>query len=570
MRRHAVAAALLAAFAFAPAVARAQPPVSLEAARAAAERRDWTQALPAYEGLLVREAGNADLWIEAARVSGFADRNAEAAARYRRVLEIAPARRADVLPSLAWQTLWAGDAAAAAPLFDELTRGPGDRAEAWDGLGQARDAQGDAPGAIEAWRFSLALRPARAAVERRLARALLWSDRHDEAVAVLEPLLAREPADRESAWLLANVHNFAGRHQRAVRDFVRLGEPRLAGERFDVARAWGWAGFEDRAAALLAGNADPEAAWWRDFRLVRETRPFAWAALEHAVDSDSLESWSWLAGAGWRPWPGATAELRARHARLADAVGEPTSTELQGSLRWRVGEPGDPAGVAWPTLGVRVADWDGWSPATGFARLAWLPADGWRLDAEVARELVETPRALAEQVTVDTVSVGVDHRPVPRLALVAALAAQRFDDGNRRERVVARADWRIMGTPRWTVGVEALHFESSRPSGPTVPGRGYWNPERYGEVRLTTALDIERRPWDFSLRLGTGTSREVDGWGIRSRGSPDSWELAAGWDASTSARWRFVIGGSGSGLGVSNGGSGYWRRYGSIVFNAWF
>lgn len=72
-----------------------------------------------------------------------------------------------------------------------------------------------------------------------------------------------------------------------------------------------------------------------------------------------------------------------------------------------------------------------------------------------------------------------------------------------------------------------MHCESDRPTGPDVPGRGDWNPERYGALRLTSALEIECRPWDFALRLGTGTSR-----------------------------WRFSFGGSGSGLGGSNGGSG--------------
>jgi tetratricopeptide (TPR) repeat protein len=570
MKRNALAAAVLAACALVPALAMAQPLSSLEAARAAVERRDWAAALPLFESLIARESANADLWIEAARVSGFADRNAEAASRYRRVLEIAPSRRADVLPSLAWQTLWSGDAVGAEPLFDELTRATGDRAEAWDGLGQARDARGDLSGAIDAWRASLALRPARVSVERRLARALLWSDRHAEAADVLKAAIDRDPADRDSAWLLANVRNFAGHHQQAVQDFQRLGAPRSAGERFDLARAWGWAGFEDRAAALLAGHADPEAAWWRDHRLSREGRTFAWAGLEHSVDSDSLESWSWTAAAGWRPWAGATAELRARRLELTDAVGDPAATELQASLRWRVGEPGVGAGVAWPAIGIRVADWGGWTPGTGFARVAWLPADGWRVDAEAARDLVETPRAIEQRVSVDTVSIGVDHRPLPRLGLVAGVATQRFDDGNRRERAVVRADWRIMGRPRWSAGVEALHFESERPTGPTIAGRGYWNPARYSEARVTTALELEQRPWDFSLRLGTGTSREVDGFGTRSKGSPDNWELAAGFDAGPSARWRIAFGGSGSGLGVGNGGGGYWRRYGSIVFNGWF
>lgn len=562
-----------AALAVLTALALAAPPVwaaTIDTARAAVDRRDFSAALPAYEALLANDPANADLLIEAARVSGFADRNAEAAARYRRVLEVAPARRADVLPSLAWQTLWAGDAAAAVPLFEELAGAKAGRAEALDGLGQARYATGDTEGAIAAWRAALAEQPTQPGVERRLARALLWADRHDEAAAVLEAALARNPADRESAWLLASVHNYAGLHFRAVQEFTRLGAPHNAGESADLARAWAWAGFEDRAHALLAGTPDAEMAWWRDARIGRELRPRARAVLEHAVDSDSLETWNAIVSAGWQPAPGSTAELRLRRASLTDPRGAPEGTELQGTWRWRIGEPDAPMGVLWPSFGLRLTDWRGWSPWSGFARVAWLPADRWRISAEAARDLVETPQAIAERVSVDTVALGFDHRPHPRLGLALGLAALRFDDGNQRRRINGRAEWLAAGRPRWVVGVDAMAFDDSQPTGPGVPGRGYWNPERYREARVFTGLSTEQRPWDASLRVGLGRSIEVDGDGKQSRGEPDFWELTAGLDVGASARWRLAVGGSGGGFGVTSGGTGYWRRYATLSFNAWF
>jgi len=565
--RRAVAAAALAVLALGAAPLWA---AAIDGARAAVDRRDYSAALPAYAALLANHPANADLLIEAARVSGFADRNAEAAARYRRVLEVAPARRADVLPSLAWQTLWAGDSAAAVPLFEELASSQASRAEALDGLGQARYANGETEGAIAAWRAALTEQPTQPGVERRLARALLWSDRHAEAAAVLEAALARNPADRESAWLLASVNNFAGLHFRAVQGFTRLGAPRNAGESADLARAWAWAGFEDRAYGLLAGTPDAELAWWRDARIGREQRPRVRAGLEHVVDSDSLETWSAVLAAGWQPSPGAAAEMRLRRISLTDRQGAPQGTELQGTWRLRAGEPDAPTGVLWPSFGLRVTDWHGWSPWSGFARVAWLPADRWRIDAEAARELVETPQAIAERVSVDTLALGVDHRPHPRLGLTLGLAALRFDDGNQRRRIKGRAEWLAASGPRWIVGIDAMAFEDSRPTGPGVPGRGYWNPERYREARMFTGLSTEQRPWDASLRVGLGRSIEVDGDGNRNRGEPDFWELTAGLDVGASARWQLAVGGSGGGFGVTNGGTGYWRRYASLSFNAWF
>jgi tetratricopeptide (TPR) repeat protein len=430
----------------------ASPPAraaDLAQARGALERRDFAAALPLYEQVLALRPGDVELWIEAARASGFADRNAEAAVRYRRALELAPQRRADVLPALAWQTLWAGDAAGAAPLFDEVARTGADlsvRADALDGLGQARDALGLAEAAITAWRASLGLRPAQAAVERRLARALLWRDRHAEADALLTQALARDPADRDSAWLRAKVWNFAGRHQDAVREFERLGGPRSAGERLDAARAWAWAGVDERALELLA---DP-------------------------------------------------------------------------------------------------------------------------VDAELARESVETTRAVAERVQVDTLALGVDHRPHPRLTLTAGLAALRFDDGNRRQRATARAQWLLAGQPRWVFGVEGMAFHSERPSGAGVAPRGYWNPARYREARGYTALELERRPWVFTARLGLGTAVEVDGDGLRSHGQPHQWALAVGRDFGPQARLQFGVAGAGAGMGLGGGGSGYWRRSVNLSLHVWF
>jgi tetratricopeptide (TPR) repeat protein len=566
--RRAVAAATLLALMSASLCA-----ATLESARAAADRRDFAAALPAYATLLNRDPGNADLLIEAARVNGFADRNAEAAALYRRVLLVAPTRRGDVLPSLAWQTLWSPDPVAATLLFEELSRDGSDaavRADAFDGLGQAREVSGDGPGAVTAWRAALAAQPGRPGVERRLARRLLWDVRHDEALAVLRAALARDPDARDAAWLLATVQNDAGQHFRAVQAYRRLGAPRDGGETADLARAWAWSGFEDRAHALLTDSRDPALVRWRDTRLGRELRPWASATLEHAIDRDRLEVWNTVLAAGWQPSAGASAELRVRRLALTDAIGSPGSSELQGSWRLRRGEPGSEGGVWFPAFGLRAADWGDWTPITGFARVTWLPVDRWRVDAEVGRELIETPQAIAARVSVDTAALGIDHRPHPRLSLALGLATLRFDDGNRRQRMNGRVEWLISSRPRWTVGADAMRFSATQPTGPAVAGRGYWNPDGYHEVRAFTGLTIEQHPWDASMRVGLGTATETDGFGNRSRGKPNFWELTAGLDAGPSARLRATLGGAGGGFGVGGASSGYWRRYATLSVNAWF
>lgn len=547
----------------------------LAAARAATGRADYAGALALFERLLAARPDDTDLLIEAARVNGFADRNAEAARLYRRVLALAPQRRADVLHALAWQTLWSGDAAAATALFEELRLRGGDWADALDGLGQARQAQGDQGGALAAYRAALAALAADAAaarrrgLQRRVALSLLWNDRPDEAIAALQALVDTDAGDRASRWALANALNFAGRHREALTQFARAGAPRGDGERADLARAWRWAGYEDRAAPLLHGQTEREAVWVRDWRVARETAPWGWAGVEHALDRDRLESLAWVFGGGWQPAPGTSAELQVRRLRLDDANGRVSGEQVRAQWRGRLGEPDAGGGTWWPTLALRASRLGGWTALEPTLRATWVPRDGWRVDGEATREVIETPLAVHNQVTVDVWSLGADHRPAARWSLTGALAGLRFDDGNRRTRVSGRADYALALKPRWVVGVDAMAFRSSQPSGPERPGRGYWNPRRYGEWRAFTAITHDARPFDLSARLAVGAASETDGWDQRSRGRPNQWELALGYDLAPHWRLRLNAGGSGNGFGLGSGGAGYWRRTLGLSVSGW-
>ncbi len=566
MRR--LAAGLL--LCLAGAAVAASDPAVLARARAALEQRDFAAALPLYTQLVAADPANADLLIEAARAQGFADRNAEAARLYRQALAAAPARRADILPSLAWQTLWSGDAAGAVPWFDELSARGGDSADAWDGLGQARAALNDLAGASQAYARALAQRPTDRAIQRRRALALLWADRHDESIAALRTLLAQSPNDRDTLWSLANALNFAGRHRAALSVFDAAGAPRNAGERVDLARAYRWAGYDELAAPLLADSSDAEVQRLRDWRVARELKPYAYASVDLARDRDDLRSTAVAAAAGWRPQAGTLFELQARRVGLKDPQDSVDLTQLQGLARWRSGGPLDPQGLWLTTLSLRANQGAGWSPLTGNAHATWLPADRWRVDADLGRELIETPLALRRHISVDSASLGADFKPDARWTGTAAMAGLRFADDNRRQRVNGRLDYALSTRPRWVLGVEGQAFVASDPTTATRPTNGYWNPRRYGELRAFSALTWEQRPFELQGRVGFGRSREVDGDGRSSSGTPHQWELALDVDAAAGLRVRLAAGGSGNGLGLSSGGAGYWRRYGSLSLIGWF
>lgn len=480
----------------------------LATARSATDRRDFATALPIFERLVQRAPKDADLLIEAARVFGWADRNAGAAALYRLALAAAPQRRADIVPSLAWQTLWAGDSGAALPLFEEAA--------------------------------------------------------------------ALRPGERALGWALGSALNAAGRHREAIAAYRRWEPAATEGERLDLARALRWAGYEDRAWPLVQDARGAESQWLRDYRVARDIAPYGDAALETAQDRDGLRSRRVSLAAGLKPagWPfGANVEFGARRLALEDVNGAPEATTVEASGRLRIGEPDSASGTWWPQLVLRTHRIGAWHPFTSTLRLKWVPRDRWRVDAEHTRELVETPLAFANRVTVDVDSLGADWRRDERLAVAGGLARVRFDDGTTRERLAARAEWALWTRPRWVVGAEWSRFERTREGAPGADARGYWSPRRYEEARIVSSVNWEWRPWELQARLGLARSREIDNAGGASNGAPHLWEIALGYDAAPSWRLRASAGGSGQGLGIGGGaGSGakYWRRWANLGLNGWF
>jgi tetratricopeptide (TPR) repeat protein len=598
----AIALALMSIAAPGPTVAQADVPAAaadfraaLAAARAATERRDWADALPRWKALEAAAPGNVDILIESARVHGFADRNAEAAQRYRNAIELAPARRGDVLLSLAWQTLWSGDAVGAESLFQEIAAQPaafaggGDGFDAWRGLAEARRNAGDLAGSLAALERAQQLRPGDQATGRDVAQTLAWLDRYDEAIAAYTRLIERDPTDRASTYGLIRTLNNAGRHREAVAHYrSAFAADQAAGRTppqdalFDYARALRWAGYDDLAYPTLQSLPYPDAQWLGDFRTGRELRHWADAGIEFSTDSDNLDTRLFNGVFGWRVSPSSSLDVAVRLVDLTEPTREANGQRL--ALAWRtrfgaaadaIGTPAD-YGPAWTALSIQANKYDDsltqddWQPVTGFARVRWMATDTLRIDGEAGREVVETPLSIANRVTANTVAIGADWRWQPRSSVAAGIATLDFSNDNRRTRVNLRADHRIMNRPRVVVGVEALAFRSSNPTSDTQPYVGYWNPRNYEEARAYAVVEHEARPWDFRMKIGVGASREEDGWGNRSSGNPNVLELSAAYDLDKSVQLRAYAGGSGGSMGVASGGEGYWRRYVGVAVTGWF
>ncbi|MFA7666267.1 MAG: tetratricopeptide repeat protein [Burkholderiaceae bacterium] len=558
-------------------------------ARAATERRDWTDALPRWRALEQAAPDDIDLLIESARVHGFADRNGEAAERYRQILAKAPQRRADLLPSLAWQTLWAGEPARAEPLFVEIAQQPtafagsGDGFDAWRGAAESRQHAGNLAGALAALDQARVLRPDDRWAARRRAQILAWLDRYDEAIAGFEALVASDPDDRASRYGLARARNFSGRHRQAVADYREaIARDRAAGEevpndaRFDRARALRWAGYDELADQALTGLPQADARWLQDWRTRRETLRWLEAGYDLSTDRDDLDIRTTTAAFGWRPGPATSLAVGTRLVNLSEPGRHARGEQL--NLRWRtrigasedaIGSQADP-GPLWASVRLAANHYGSWQPLSGAAQLRWLATDMLRIEGGLEREIIETPLAVRNRVHVDALSVGADWRWRPGASVAGSVAALRFDDGNLRTRLNLRADQQLRANPKVVAGIEAMAFRASDPESDTRPGRGYWNPRRYHEARGYVAIGHEAWPWDFTLKLGLGTARETDGWGNRVSAKPHLWELSVAYDLARSLQLRAWAGGSGGSMGVGSGGEGYWRRYVGISVTGWF
>ncbi|MFH1812714.1 MAG: tetratricopeptide repeat protein [Pseudomonadota bacterium] len=657
-------------------------------ARSQVQSKDYAGALDTHARLAQVERSDAERTAEVARVLGYADRNADAVAGYRRAIELAPERRADWLLPLAWQTLWAGDAVAARALFAEAHAAGLGLPDTWRGLAQSCAALDRHHCAAEAWGKLLQASPDDRPARRGLARALLWSDRYDEAETEYRRLLTDQPDDAEARQGLAQVLNFSGRHRAAAAEFERIPTPTDGkgdeGRRVSHARALYWAGYADKAMALLEPLDDPNARWLRDWRIRREVQNYASATLDYSEDADRLSIVAPSATVGLRLSPtdtfevnvngaslhgydqplqsiyrdtagglgfvvsdlnGGNAAAAARTAtevydsligaladqrvssvpglnelrgdldsalgrdireavaandavRLNNLLSSPegnalisrvaanaqkvidsrpaarqsvSGTEVFASYSWRIGDVDSPRGTLRPSVSLGVRDYDGWQSLAWRLRARYDPADLWRIDAEVGNGLINTIGAIRNRVTYTSTSVGLQYTPAPRWEFASSLAFLSFDDGNDRVRLTWRAGRAVQLQPaRIILGMEGNVFTDSRPWTDRFFNRGYYNPDRYFENRLFAALYRERQRWTYYAKAAIGRYNEFDGFGSRASGNNYLLEGWVAYDIGPGWQLRAAAGMSDSEAGSPGGGSGYWRRFGSVTLNAWF
>jgi hypothetical protein len=97
-----------------------------------------------------------------------------------------------------------------------------------------------------------------------------------------------------------------------------------------------------------------------------------------------------------------------------------------------------------------------------------------------------------------------------------------------------------------------MGFNDSDP----IIDRGYYNPERYRELKMLARAEHETASWLLEARLALGKLWETPG----DSSGLYAWELSAARDLASMLRLRLYAGGSDSST-FQDGGSGYTRNY---------
>lgn len=535
---------------------------NLDEARRMVGNHRYGEAIEIYDQLIARDSRNVDLLIEAARVNGWADRNSESAQLYRRVMTVAPARVADVRRALAWQLRWSEQCAEAAPLFDEeIAKFPSD-ADPRHGRAECLLVLDSADEALAEYDHLLARDASDLRAAKGRVRALNRLGRIKEARSAIAELTARHPDDHALIADRARLANRAGRHHAAINDLASLPEtatdPALE---LEFARALYWSGANETALEVLRPLEGAEAAALRH-SVEREIGRQLIFRIEASEDSDDLDIRAFNLGLRY---PTRAREYLLASARIADvqqaSADENGQTLLVGYGRL-FANPGNGLGALRVTAEGGARNYDSFSGGAWRLHGAWLRSDVWRFDAEAGNEIIENIQSLANHVQFNYASAGFDARPLDHWLFSAGVLAAEFRDGNQRNRLHGRAEYRLQDASRLDAGLEVLGFNDSDPPNPSL---GYYSPERYREGKVYLVWQPEA--WGFGFRVKGAVGRFWESPG--DEGTLYAWEAGARRNLGEDFWFDAYVGRSDS-ASFTSGPGGYTRNYLVAQLGWWF
>jgi tetratricopeptide (TPR) repeat protein len=514
-----------------------------------------------------------------ARTFAGEDRHGLAVACALAALILDPSLEPEMSGLIAFQLLWQERAEEAVPWFRKRLEAHPDDLEARLGLARALSWSGELEGAAEVYSGILVDHPDNEEARLGVARMEAWRERHGAAAEDYGEVAADDPGNREARLGQAAAENARGRHREAEHLYREMLEedPDDPAARAGLARSLHWMGEHDAGARELEGVPGAEAEdlrqaidgeeWWKatlfgerwidvddqenskfgarlEGPVGRQIRWSVEGAVGRADDprTPALDQVRGRAGAAWR-----ISRAWSVHANVEVLD---SGSNLDGDEIVDVGEGETRSGdEAASTLFVT----DNW--------VTWIPLDWTRLDLGAARVPVETPRALARQITINLFSLGAERRLTDLFLLRGRAAWGDYSDGNSRVSAsgeLAAGAWQLTRV-RLDAGAGASWFAFDE-----AADRGYYAPESYDALYATLRAQVPlggELVLDADARVASEHEEGDDRFGVLDGGGELRWSGPGGFGASVFGRK------STSRFSTS---AGYGREgYGFSLFRVW-
>lgn len=316
----------------------------------------------------------------------------------------------------------------------------------------------------------------RSSAERSYALALLWSDQHRQALAAYERILADEPDNEDAHFNRIRAMQWLGRPDRARSSLAQLPPSLLQSER-----------------AVEIGN-----------EIRRSARPLTGLRVWQMSQADGLDlnaarvehnifpaSGAARLGASYeqRRFADDNRRIRVEVPGISGSLRASDALQLSASLAL---ERQRGAGISRTQTVYEAA-------------AAFLPSDRLRLDVVTARRTLDNLTSLQRGITTHHYFASADYWPDPLLKLSLRGELARYSDGNDRRWLQAQAERRVSRAPDIFIGARAAAFSFERQL-----DNGYFNPKRFRSAELTARgwSQIGRSTWlDLSGAAGPEQSR---------------------------------------------------------------
>jgi hypothetical protein len=441
--------------------------------------------------------------LDSARTAAAADRHADAIRWYHRAIAREPSLAGELNLELGHQYTWAEKPDSAAVFYRaHLAAHPGDL-EGEIGLGRALAWSGRHDEAIAVYEAALPRAGDRAdEIRVAIARARSWKDDHEAARRDYDAVLAGDSANVDARVGRAQTANWSGRHREAAALYAGIlaDHPDHADAQEGLAAAQYWMGRTDLARETLRGAKHTRSAVAFENDVERSVSPGASYTYDQNKDTDDIERRMHTVDAG--VWADDLTRVGGEyvHGTLEQpARPDVTRDWLSAVLRRRFNETwaaSASAGWQWNSfdraaLGPESYWKNDFNLLTLDGYVTYTPRDWMRWDFGVFRGSLANPDAVFRGISLTELSAGLDWRPRSNLLSASSADVSFYSDDNTRVGLNQRLVWQ----PLWRLPVRVNHrFTSTTGVGyfgfSATRDNGYYDPRQYLSLYEEVALEV--------------------------------------------------------------------------------